>query len=75
MDTIQSYSEVSDYTLNWTKSEAMPLSAFCHSHMIENFKFKWTPKGMKYLGIRLSQDLEELPLLNFNPVLSKIKTN
>ena len=29
---------------------------------------------MKYLGIRLSQ-MNELTLLNFNPVLGKIKAN
>ncbi len=30
---------------------------------------------MKYLGIKVSQDLEELPWLNFNPIIQKIKTN
>lgn len=34
-----------------------------------------TPKGMKYLGIRLSRDVEELPLLNLDPLLSTIKTD
>ena len=73
MDTIQLYSKCSGYTINWNKSEAMPLSKSCYSHMVE--KFKWVPKGMTYLGIRLSQNLDELPLLNFNPVLGKIKAN
>lgn len=71
MDTIQSFSKLSGYTINWNKSEAMPLSASCYSYMVERFKFKWVPKGMKYLGIRLCRDMGELPLLNFNPVLQK----
>ena len=41
--------------------------------MMEKNQFKWVPKGMKYLGIWVSQDVDELPLLNFNPVLGKIK--
>jgi hypothetical protein len=29
----------------------------------------------KYLGIKLSQVVEEMPALNFEPVLQKIKNN
>lgn len=53
----------------------MPLTSLCLPHMVENFKFKWISKGVKYLGVKLSQDLGELPWLNFNPLLEKIKTN
>lgn len=75
METIQSYSELSGYTVNWIKSEAMPLTSLCLPHMVEKFKFKWVSKGIKYLGVKLSQDLGELPWLNLNPLLQKIKTN
>ncbi len=74
-DTIRSYSKFSGYTVSWTKSEAMPLSVVCQSHMVEKFKFRWVPKSMKYLGIRLSGDLTEMPILNFNSLLQKIKTS
>jgi len=30
---------------------------------------------MKYLGIKLSEDMNEIITLNFNPLLLKIKTN
>lgn len=75
METIQSYSGLSGYTINWDKSEAMPLTPLCLPYMVEKFKFKWVPKGIKYLGVKLSQDLGELPWLNFDPLLQKIKTN
>lgn len=32
-------------------------------------------KGMKYLGIKLSSEVEEIPSLNLEPLLQKIRTN
>lgn len=32
MNTIQSYSKLSGYKINWTKSEAMPISGLCNSN-------------------------------------------
>ncbi|KAL1279415.1 hypothetical protein QQF64_026088 [Cirrhinus molitorella] len=45
------------YKINWEKSEAMPISRACHSHTVTQFGFKWIPKGMKYLGVKLTQNL------------------
>lgn len=75
METIQSHAEFSGYTINWKKLEAMPLTSSCHPHMVEKIKFKRAPKGMKYLGVKLSKDFGELPWLNFKPLLEKRKTN
>lgn len=75
MDTTQAYSELSGYTINWEKSEAMPLTPLHHAYMVEKFKFKWVPKGIKYRAVKLSQDLEKLPWINFTPLLQRIKIN
>lgn len=75
MNTIQSYSKVSGYKINWSKSEAMPISGLNSGNLMAQFGFKWIPKGMKYLGIKLSREVEEMPILNFEPILQKIKTN
>lgn len=75
MDIIKSYSILSGYKINWTKSEAMPISGLCHSNSVTNFGFKWVSNGMKYLGIKLSQDVEEIPASNLEPILQKIKNN
>ena len=75
MDTIQSFSRFSGYSINWSKSEAMPLSRSCMASMVEKFNFRWVREGMKYLGIKLSEDIENIIALNFNPLLQKIKTN
>ena len=71
MGTIKSYSKLSGYKNNWTKSESMPITRSLNSNLMTNFGFKWVPKGMKYLGIKLSQVVEEMPALNFEPVLVK----
>lgn len=75
MDTIQSYSKLSGYKITWTNSEAMPVSGLCNSNLVTHFGFKWIPKGMKYLGIKISREIEETPSLNLEPLLQKIKTN
>ena len=51
--------------------ESMPVTGLLNSNLMTNFGFKWVPKGMKYLGIKLSQVVEEMPALNFEPVLVK----
>lgn len=39
------------------------------------FTFKLVTKDMMYLEIILSQNIEEMPTLNFKPMLQKIKNN
>lgn len=45
---VMDISKLSCYTINWNKSEAMPLSKFCLPFMVEKFNFKWFHKGIKY---------------------------
>ena len=73
MNAIQSCSRLSGYKINWTKSEAMPISGLCNSSLLTNVDFKWVSKGMKYLGIKLSSEVEEMPTFNLEPLLQKYK--
>lgn len=75
MNTICEYSKLSGYQINWTKSEAMPISKHCHPQVITQHNFRWITKGMIYLGIKLGPDLQEMTTLNFDPLLQKTKTN
>ena len=52
----------------------MPLSRLCTSFMVEKFNFGWMREVMKYLGIKLSDDMDKIVALNCNPLLQKIKT-
>lgn len=38
MGNVQPCSELSGYTINCKKSEAMPLTSLCHPYMVEEFK-------------------------------------
>ena len=75
MTTIQSYSKLSGYKVNWKKSEAMPISGTCHSSSVSFFNFKLVSNGMSYLGIKLCRTIETMPVLNSEPALQKVKDN
>lgn len=75
LETIKTYSKVSGYCINWHKSEAMPDSQTCSSNLLNAFKFKWLPKDMEYLGIKLNSDLKEIITTNMEKLLNKIKAN
>ena len=75
MEVIQRYSDMSGYKINWSKSEAMPISKICHPGIFKSFNFTWIPEGMTYLGVKLSGDLEDLIELNYEPLLQKMKMN
>merc|ERR1712131_488742 len=53
----------------------MALTWACHSTDITAFNFKWVPTGMKYLGIKLNRNLDEIMGDNMAPLLQKIQTN
>ena len=44
------FSEISGCTVNWLKSEAMPLSKWCPPDIRQNWKFRWMPERLTYLG-------------------------
>lgn len=47
METVQRFSKITGYRVNWHKLEAMPVSASCTSHMVTYFNFKRVQTGMK----------------------------
>lgn len=61
--------------MNRLKSEVMPVSKVCHPAAVSAFQFKWIPSGMKYLGIRLCADMNNIIQLNMSPLLQKRKND
>lgn len=51
---------MSGYKIHWNKSVAMPINAICYSGTVTQFNFKWVPTAIKYVGIKLSSNLEEV---------------
>ena len=74
-DTIDRFSSISGYKVNWSKSEALPLTSHCPRSLFQTGSFEWPAKGIKYLGIIFPSKLDELVKINFEPLLDKIRTD
>ncbi len=74
LSTIESFSKISGYKINWQKSECMPISRGCSQSIITTLQFKWIPVGMKYLGTRLWSDLGNIISINMTPLKKKKKS-
>lgn len=51
---MESFSGISGYKINWSKSEAMPVSSICPPDVMQGWQFTWQPSGLTYLGIKLT---------------------
>lgn len=69
---INSLSKFSGYRVNWSKSEALPLTAYCPSTAFQPGAFQWPKQGIRYLGILFPPKLKYLVKVNFDPLLHKI---
>lgn len=70
---IDMFSDISGYTINWTKSEAMPISKICPPAIRESWQYKWMPAGLTYLGIKLTPGLDKIMQSNISPVIQAIQ--
>ena len=75
LNTIDMFSQISAYKINWQKSETLPVSKFCPPVAITSLQFKWIPSGMKYLGVKLSNELLNIMQSNMMSRLQKTKNN
>lgn len=69
---IDSFSKFSGYRVNWSKSEALPLTAYCPPTAFQPGAFHWPRQGIRYLGILFPPKLKDLVKVNFDPLLHKI---
>lgn len=72
LELIKSFGEISGYTINWQKSEFMPLNEDLDANFLHNLPFKITDK-FKYLGVVLPKDPKLVFKLNFLAKLDKMK--
>ncbi len=68
LELVNSFSDISGYKINWSKSEVMPSSKYYHKFNLQHWKFQWVPKYPKYLGILLNPGLENMIPDNFHPI-------
>ena len=75
LNKIETFSQISGLKINWQKSEVMPVSRSCAQSEVSRFPFKWVPVGLKYLGLKLSAELEDIIEMNLSPLLQEMKNN
>ncbi|KAJ0032063.1 hypothetical protein NQD34_002144 [Periophthalmus magnuspinnatus] len=72
---INTFSSISDYTINWNKSTILPLSDEGGSSAAQDSFPGMHTGNIKYLGINISPRLLELFSLNHNPLLKTIEND
>ncbi len=65
---INSFSRVSDYSINWLKSTVLPINC-----SFQNSSTPLQSGNIKYLGINVSSKLADLIKLNHIPLLKKVE--
>lgn len=75
LQLITSFGEVSGYTINWQKSELIPLANDLDPLFLSSTQFRIASDYVKYLGIKISKKPSALFKLNFMEKLNKLKEN
>ena len=73
MKTIAEYGKVCWYTLNRCKCESLIIGRQPSQALKDCYSFKWENKKVKYLGINISEHLEELYENNHCVLITKIR--
>lgn len=73
VEIIGTFGQFSGYKINYSKSEAMPLTL--HTPLVFQVfsaaPFRWSPSGFSYLGIHITPSLSDLYKANFVPLIRK----
>ena len=69
---IESFSKISDYSINWNKSSILPLHNTRWDAAVQVSQIQLCTGHITYLGINISPRLSELNGLNFTPLLKTI---
>lgn len=73
LDMVESFSHLSRYKINWSKSEAMPLNQHTSQSDLAGRPFVWKSNCMKYLGVIITSSIAKIFHLNGPNLLAKIK--
>lgn len=72
---IKEFGQISGYKVNYEKSEIMPLGNLDHEEPAFVKPFRWSPKGMRYLGIKITPKTTQLYSENIITIINHIKVN
>uniref|UniRef100_A0A3B4YV99 Reverse transcriptase domain-containing protein n=1 Tax=Stegastes partitus TaxID=144197 RepID=A0A3B4YV99_9TELE len=73
VEIISDFSCFSGYRINYSKSEAMPLTPNLSWSPSCSTPFRWSPSGFVYLGIKITPSIYGLYKANFVPLIRRIE--
>lgn len=75
LEIIYKFSSLSGFTINWEKSELMPVSDDLDKKYLASTKFKIANHSFKYLGVIITKKPEMLLKLNYKKKIDQLKDN
>lgn len=72
VDLLETYGSISGYKVNNTKSIIMPLNLTAEVMPKLNIPFSWNDSCLTYLGLQISNKLDQAFALNHGPLLKKV---
>lgn len=73
MEIINNFGSISGYTLNVSKSEVMLSDCVIKEEIKKQYNFHWDTETIKYLGIKITKDLDNLFVKNFGELTTLVK--
>lgn len=75
LEYINSFGSISGYTINWKKSEFIPLTDQFTYDFLTKLLFRVMKECFTYLGLKLTKTPKHLFKSNFTESIEKLKTN
>lgn len=75
LDFVESFGKLSGYTINWGKSEFMPLSDSMDSDFLNALPFKVVNSNFTYLELKIPENPKLLFKLNYADMVTNLKLN
>ena len=75
INTLSDYGSISGYRLNTHKSQVLTFNYTPNQTIRDTFKIKWHSEVIKYLGVNIPKNTEKILSLNYDPLISKIKSD
>lgn len=75
MNTLEKFGRYAGYKLNIQKTQTLTFNYIPPKHIREKFHLNWGQNSLKYLGIYSRKEILTLAEINFDPLLTKIKSD
>uniref|UniRef100_A0A3B4A8K5 Reverse transcriptase domain-containing protein n=1 Tax=Periophthalmus magnuspinnatus TaxID=409849 RepID=A0A3B4A8K5_9GOBI len=73
MSEFKVFEQKSGYKINVQKTQVLTFNYNPADNIKNLYEIDWDQKAIKYLGVKLTKDLTQLKMANYDPLMSKIK--